>query len=157
MRFRHDLRFLLLLLLGLTLCPGCQRPSYDLAPVSGRITLNGQPLTDGHVVFQPITSEVTSKVSSPGPGSYGFCDGSGGFTLQTILGRPGAVIGAHRVFIRKITGGEKARPSSDDSAAADAGKELIPARYNDESVLRFDVPAEGTSTADFELTTVAAP
>ena len=63
---------------------------YRLAPVSGRVTLNGKPLAGAHVHFQPIGSRAQP---SPGPGSHGVTDAEGRFTLQVDARQPGAVVG----------------------------------------------------------------
>jgi len=124
------------------LAAGCgAKPAYDLAPVSGIVTLDGQPVPGASVGFQP-----QGKVTNPGPGSVAKCDTSGRYELKTIRNEPGAVIGPHAVRIhspKTISAGDSGPPQ----------RELFPIRYNLQTELTFTVPEDGTSTADFKLTT----
>lgn len=71
---------------------GCGQSGPKLVPVSGVVTLDGQPLSDAGILFQPIGG---------GPPASGTTDASGRFTLRT-QNRPGAVLGEHRVSITKF-------------------------------------------------------
>jgi hypothetical protein len=107
-------------------------------PVSGQVKLNGEPLGDAHVIFQPDSQE-----KHPGPPSFGKTDAQGRFVLRTADGHDGAVVGPHKVRI--------SLPVQATSASPDAppGNKL-PTRYSGESsVLKFTVPAGGTSEANF--------
>jgi hypothetical protein len=134
------------------LAVGCSGDNIKFVPVSGRVTKNGQPLANVRVVFQPIGSE------NPGPGSAGTTDADGRYTLtvssQQQSGK-GAVPGMHRVTIGTILPGEGALPTDPSVGSPDgaplAGKELIPPKYNQDSTLKFEVPAGGTDKADFDL------
>ena len=56
---------------------GCgSSASYELAPVSGVVTLNGKAVPDTQIIFQP---KGTADNPSPGPGSTAFCDDAGKF------------------------------------------------------------------------------
>lgn len=77
-----------LLMLG----AGCDRPP-TLIKVRGQVTLNGQPLRSGTVVFAPDEERGVH-----GPLSYAVLDEKGGFELTTDNG-PGAVAGWHRVTV----------------------------------------------------------
>jgi len=115
---------------------GCGGSGYKLVPVSGKVTLNGKPVPDAHVSFEP---------RAVGPGCYGKTDGEGRFTLQSVLDdKPGAVPGTHVV---RITTAREGNPSDD---AAETVGEVAPQRFLDGSE-SFDVPPEGTDRADFEL------
>src|SRR5690348_3214851 len=87
------MRARLLLGLGAVLALGCG-PRF--APVSGKVTLNGQPLAHASISFQPIAPE---GVTDPGPGSAGTTDEKGDYTLQATTGQKGALVGKHRVRI----------------------------------------------------------
>jgi hypothetical protein len=129
-----------LLVLGLAL--GCG--DYRLAPVSGRITLNGEPLADAYVTFQPIGDK---DHPNPGPGSVGKTDADGKYSLRTAGSQGnGAVIGKHRVTIRK------GRPTkSGVNEDYTLYQETLPARYNSKTELEFEVTG-ATDHADFDLT-----
>jgi hypothetical protein len=118
------------------------------APVSGKVTLNGQPLANAMVTFQPIAKEGSVEA---GPGSSGTTDAEGRFSLKMATGASGAVVGKHRVMISQIV--NKTDPS-DDARPKRGGPpqmEKLPARYNSESQETFDVPSGGTDKADFAL------
>ena len=126
---------------------GCAGKKY--APVSGRVTLNGQPLANATVNFQPIAGE--GKIEA-GPGSTAKTNEKGEFVLTVDTGEKGAVVGKHRVVISALNpvvgeGDERRR----------GGPELadkVPYRYSigQKDELRFEVPAAGTDKADFALT-----
>ena len=127
---------------------GCGDKGPPLAPVSGLVTLDRKPLAGGSVVFQPV-APTGSKIA--GKGSAAFCDAEGRFRLETTDGRSGAVVGDHRV---RIYGARKTAPvDSKIDGAETTALEVVPRKYNFETTLTFAVPREGTSTADFELTT----
>ncbi len=134
-------------LIGLTLLfVGCSsNPGYELAATSGTETLDGEPLAGAVVNFQPLTTG--DKVL--GPGSVGRADASGRFSLTTVDDKPGAWVGVHKVRIYSYS------PESPVESDVDAGpsQERVPDRYNYQSKLTFEVPAAGTSEANFELQT----
>jgi hypothetical protein len=124
------------------LCAGCGGGG-KLASVSGRVTLNGKPLENAAVMFQP----VAEKTQDPGPGSTGVTDADGRYTLSVVgSNRKGAVVGKHMV---RITMYEK------DDSADDRPKpksKRLPPRYNRQTTLEFTVPSGGSDKADFPLT-----
>jgi hypothetical protein len=131
------------LLVGLVLvAAGCGGPPYQLAPVSGKVTLNGKPLAKAWVHFAPMARPGNTD---PGPTSHGQTDARGCYTLHVRPDEPGAVVGKHRVFISLTQGGSQA----DAGARA---REEIPWRYNQETKLTHDVPPGGTTEANFVLT-----
>jgi hypothetical protein len=134
-------------LLGLLiLAPGCGGTRY--APVSGKVTLNGEPLANATVSFQPIAPE---KSLDAGPGSQGKTDANGMFTLTVRPDLKGAVVGKHRVRITALdpqVGEGDERPPRGGWPLADK----VPKQYNSETTLTFDVPAGGTDKANFDLT-----
>jgi hypothetical protein len=137
MTMRAVFLFPLLLLLS-----GCGGPN-KLARVSGRVTLNGQPLAKAAVVFQPV---ATGNSINPGPGSGGITDSNGRYTL-TLTGtkRNGAVVGQHKVIITM---------AQEDDSADDRPKpsKRLPSRYNRATKLEYEVLPGGTDSADFPLT-----
>jgi hypothetical protein len=125
---------------------GCGRAPYQVAPVSGRVTLNGQPLAKAHVHFAP----VGTRDHNPGPTSQGLTDAQGRFSLRLDNPpQPGAVVGRSRVF---ITAGGAATAGPQPDGGGKRTRERLPARYHRETVLEFEVPAGGTEKADFALT-----
>lgn len=121
---------------------GCGGP-YQFVPVSGKVTLNGQPLPDAWVNFQPIGT----KDKDPGPGSVGKTDAQGRYSLRVDPRQSGAVVGTHRVRIS--TKGDKAEEAPDGGGKVYPDK--VPRRYNDETTLKCEVPPGGKTDADYDL------
>jgi len=137
------MRPLSLLPLLLLLAAGCGGPD-KTAPVSGRVTLNGKPFAHAAVLFQPV---ATSGNNEPGPGSVGTTDTDGRYTLSIVgKGTKGAVIGKHKVQITRMV--EESDPADDRPKPF---KRPSPRRGRD-TQMEFDVPASGTDSANFSLT-----
>ena len=134
----------LLALVALCLSGCGSSEDYSLVPVSGTITLDGQPLAGASISFQRECGDATV-----GPGSAAVTDASGKYELKTAEAdsRSGAVVGMHVV---RITGVQEQRDASDDTPRPMA-KDPVPPRYRDPG-LTFDVPADGTDQANFDLT-----
>jgi hypothetical protein len=127
----------------LFLLPGCGGGP-KLVPVSGRVTLNEKPLANAYVTFAPMAGR---GANASGPGSVGKTDADGRYTLRVDPSQPGAVVGRHRVMITTL-GGEEAERSD---GGVKLPKDKVPRRYNMETELTCDVPAEGRSDANFDL------
>jgi hypothetical protein len=135
----------------LALALGCSSEK-KFVPVSGRVTMNNQPLADALVSFRPVVPEGTLEA----PESTGKTNENGEFSLKTVTGQDGAWVGKHvvRITLVKLIPGAQA-----DSDARIGGRrpnppveELVPARYNTNSKEEFDVPSGGTNQANFSLT-----
>lgn len=99
----------LLVVSGLLLVVGCGKSSeFPLAPVSGTVTQNGNPLAGVNVMFMPE--------SGKGAPSGGLTDASGKFSLQYNNGQSGAVLGQHRVVI-SVPGEEPPPPTGGEKPA----------------------------------------
>lgn len=124
---------------------GCQpKPVETLFPVTGHITLDGQPLGSGSLTLRSDGPDVNWQQPT------GMVEESGKYRVFTN-GREGAPPGRYRV-IAFVT--ENARL---EAGAARPGlpQSLIPARYNDprQTPLRLEVVAQPTANAyDLELT-----
>ena len=117
---------------------GCSSPSYELAPVSGVVTLDGKPLAGASVAFQP-----RGNSSEPRPTSVATTDDQGKYSLSVISSsREGAVVGDHLVWLSTSSGG-----AVDD--AGRGGVERVPLKY--QSGIKFSVPPGGTNRANFDL------
>jgi hypothetical protein len=116
----------------------------QLGTVSGRVTLDGQPLADARVNFQPA-----GDTRNPGIGSFGRTNANGEYSLTLIDEKAeGAIVGKHRVMIKAVP--EGAGDPADDKQRA--GVDRVPAEYNSKSTLTFDVKP-GHNTADWKLET----
>lgn len=111
-------------------CTGEAGPrKYD---VTGTVTLNGQPLAEGSVRFQPTV---------PGGRPEGASIEEGRFTLQ-------AAEGAYQVVISASRPVESKRPMKDMGPSY---VEAIPARYNTATTLSADVKPAGPNVFTFAL------
>lgn len=102
----------------------------EIAPVSGTVTLDGQPLAGVSVVFE----------SDRGVLSFGNTDDEGRYTVSYIRSARGAGLGRNVVRISTPTMG----PSSP------LRKDKIPSIYNTASTLTVDV-VKGRNVFDFTL------
>lgn len=129
---------------GLLLAAGCGgKPG--LVPVSGRVTMEGKPVREVIVNFQPIGD-------TPGTGALGSTDSDGRFTLTDSRGKAGTYVGAYKViFYPALPAGIKEGSPADVVGAA-FGKTL-PGIYLDVNLtpLEATVPPGG-GTIDILLT-----
>jgi hypothetical protein len=123
-----DLRTCSLWAVLVLLIDGCGSSGPELAPVSGRVALDGQPLAGAEIVFQPDDRK---------PPSYGFTDESGRYELGYVRGKKGALVGWHTVRI---------------ASERSNGPKSLPARYNVQSKIRREVESDRENVFDFELT-----
>ncbi|WDI44419.1 hypothetical protein [Bremerella sp. P1] len=77
-------------LLATVLLVGCSESGPALEGVTGTITKNGVPFVGAQLEFYP---------EGPGAASYGKSDEQGNFKLRYSTGKPGAVIGNHKVTV----------------------------------------------------------
>lgn len=122
---------------------GCSPGGYRAAPISGNVTLDGAPLADATVLFEPVGT------TNPGPPATAVTDAGGDFTLAIGEDKPGAVVGKNRVRIstRRI----ESDPTTDTTKELAA--ERVPERYNSKTDLEFEVPSGGSDSVEFKLTT----
>ncbi len=118
------LGFLAVGVLAWTGCGAGDRP--DLGRVGGVVTLDGRPLAEAFVHFDPGTVR----------GSTGVTDANGKYELTYIRDTKGAAIGEHTVRITKRT---------------ETAPETLPARYHAQTTLKAAVKG-GRNEFNFELT-----
>lgn len=129
--------FVVLLMTG---CGGSDAP--ELGSVSGLVTLDGKPLADAQIRFQPTSGRSSEAVT----------DENGNYTLRYTAEENGALPGEHQVFITTATEG-KAMPAegNDEGEWVEGREELLPEKYHAKSELKETVTA-GNNTINFELT-----
>jgi len=140
------MRARLLLGCALVLALGCA--GKKVVPVSGTVKMNGKPLAGATVNFQPIATQGSPDA---GVGSTGKTDAEGHYTLETSTGLKGAVVGKHRVMISVLS----QKVGDSDERPPRGGwpiENKVPDRYNNNTTLEKDVPAEGSDKMDFDLT-----
>ena len=107
---------------------GCHRTGPDLAPVSGRVTLDGKPAESTKVMFYPEGAESPSLART---------DKDGRYMLRYKRGVEGGTIGWNTVRLETVT-------------EVTHGQQLVPERFITGSDLRREVKS-GKNTFDFEL------
>jgi hypothetical protein len=102
--------------LCLAVSAGCGGSAADDLPelglVTGVVTLDGQPLSEAMITFEPTTG---------GSFSSGTTDETGTYELLFNADHNGAVIGTHKVTIIKHDG--------------EAGPNIVPMKYNERTTL----------------------
>lgn len=113
---------------------GCGVERGDLAPVRGTVTLNGDPVTHGHVFAKPASGRT----------AVGRIQPDGSFVLGTHTDADGAQIGEHTLTLA---------PPRSDEGAPPPGAVVPPTKYTSPrtSGLRLLVPVEGLTDHRIEL------
>lgn len=104
-----------------------------LAKVAGAVSLDGKPLDQATVMFQPTTG---------GRPSFGQTDENGRYTLTYALDKPGVIPGPCTVSITSLV---------EDDAGLVVRKEFLPKRYHSDSELTAEV-VEKENEFNFDLT-----
>jgi hypothetical protein len=107
---------------------GCDKSGPNIAPVSGRVTLNGQPLVNADITFQPEGAGSPSSARTREDGSY---------ELGYKRGVAGAPVGKH--IVRIVVSSEVVR-----------NPPKISAKFNTNSDLRAEVKS-GKNNFDFDV------
>lgn len=137
-----SLRFSVLVVLAAALsgCGGGDK--LDLAPVSGKVTVDGAPLAGVNVQFQPQAANSDGLA----PTSFGVTDAEGHYSLEvTTTGESGALVGSHQVTF------SLPEVAADSDAGEGEGGQQTNGNINDARA--FDVPGGGSDSANFDLTT----
>jgi hypothetical protein len=151
LRFTRLITLLVLVIsVGFVGCSGGDDDNLPRQPISGTVTLGGQPLAQGRIQFEPASPEAktpaggeikdgTFKIprdQGPTPGDYRVMITSSGATASGVDTSPGA----------EPPPGSKAKmPQIGPSP------ELIPKQYNSKTTLTAKVDAGKTNTFDFPL------
>jgi hypothetical protein len=131
----------------LVLLGGCAEPSLQLIPVTGVVTLDGDPVQGVALVFQ---------YQGAGPPARGVTDEVGWFQLTTRQSNDGVVAGLHTVTILGFRHPVASRGGDEDADPNQPrdGTWFIPRRYafGDTSNLEADVSSTN-SHFEFQLAT----
>ncbi|NLX95633.1 MAG: hypothetical protein GXY83_05605 [Rhodopirellula sp.] len=118
--------------IALSGCGGERSPSGD---VTGTVTLNGQPLSAGEIIFFKEIGVPAAKAK---------LEPSGAFRLDT-----GIPVGDYRVAIQPPA---EAPPTTESAANADATPAALPPKYLSETTSELTATVkEGANTFAFEL------
>lgn len=88
---------------------GCNQSQYEMAKVTGVVTLDGKPFVWGSVSFAPVTTSSSENAGKP---AFGMLDSEGRFELSTYSERDGAVVGQHRVTVFCVEDGANGKAPS---------------------------------------------
>jgi hypothetical protein len=103
--------------------------------VSGAVTLDGQPVEDGAILFVPVDGTTSTAGGQIKGGRYSVRVPPG--SMKVSISAP------------KVVGKKKIYPTP-NSPEMPITVEALPARYNERTELRLDVHA-GANRKDFEL------
>lgn len=127
-------------LLGVAGCGG----GPETAPVTGIVTLDGDPLPGAAITFSPESTE--------GSTSHGMTDAQGKYSLMFTRDKSGAMIGKHNVLIEIGDAGGGSSESCDPCPPPDAGpRPKLPQKYRQPGALTAEV-VSGKNEIDFPLT-----
>jgi hypothetical protein len=131
-------------LIGLALLStalGCGKGTSNHGDVSGEVTLDGQPLAIGAIIFTPI--EGAKGTVTGGDIKNGRYE---------LTGPAGPAIGWNRVQIRgmKKTGKMVQKPYSPKGEMTEEMVSIVPLQYNSDSKLKFEIKP-GKNTANFPI------
>ena len=114
-------------------CSGGPDDQPELGTVHGKVTLDGKPLSEASVTFQPENGRPSTAVT----------DAEGNYEL-TYINQQGAAVGKHTVRI------SKSEVKRDGQGEIISAKERLPAQYNKHSSLTKQVNA-GKNSIDLPL------
>lgn len=113
---------------------GCGSAEDPTVPVSGNVTLDGQPLPSGRITFLP----------SDGKGAVAGAEvATGKYEARVTPGPKQVTVTAQR----EAAAGKKPV----DPHAGPSQQQYLPARYNTKTELKTDVSVEGSDAIDFPL------
>jgi hypothetical protein len=151
----------------LALVTGCGGDGLGTVPVTGTVTLDGQPVEGATVTFTPASETAGTDRSA-----VGLTDASGKYSLNATGGGEGAVPGTYSVTITKVEGHEAEAPAASQEEAmkkmqeqaAQGGsaalmpkptvmKHLLPEKYSAPGTSGFKAEVKsGSNVFDFPLT-----
>ena len=132
---------LLSLSLLLTGCGGSDGP--PTYRVSGKVTLDGQPITKGQITFKDAAGQSKSMAADIQNGTYSFLSTAGQKKIEITSLRK--VEGKQHKF-----GGNPGDPIGPNNPA-DIYEEAVPAIYNTKTTLEHEVKSSGTNQFNFDL------
>lgn len=114
-----------------------------VAPASGRVLYNGQPVPYGNVMFQPAQGQPAGAAIQP----------DGTFQMSTFAEYDGAIVGPHKVTVACYTSQRPSEKSKKAVGETTLGESLLPSHFAffDQSGLTAEVPVEGTDALEFQL------
>ncbi|QDU73189.1 hypothetical protein Pan97_01560 [Bremerella volcania] len=128
----------LCLLLTISQLVGCGGSGNPIGTVNGKVTLNGEPVSEAYVMFEPVEG---------GRSSFGITDTDGNYQLTYMAENDGALVGEHTVRITTQRGAKR----DDRGQITQPGvKEKFPPEYNTESTQQVTVES-GRNEINFDV------
>ncbi|MBI3462449.1 MAG: carboxypeptidase regulatory-like domain-containing protein [Planctomycetes bacterium] len=123
---------------------GCNRDPLGRYAISGSVTVDGAPLANGNISFQPTESQPTSSGAVVSDGKF------------SIPRDSGLVAGEYRVVVNAAVPGSEGKAIPVDAQPGDPpppARELIPPDWNVSSQHIIEVMPEGPFEFPFEIAT----
>lgn len=130
-------RIVLLSILAFVSLAGCGPSGPARYPISGEVTLDGQPLSEGLILFYPADNKLDADTAPIANGKFSLT----------------ATSGAKRVEIEATKPSDKEEPSAIDGKPVRQRISLIPSRYKRNQLLKAEVIAGSNPPLRFDLTT----
>ena len=130
--------FCFLIVASVGLFIGCGPSGPETYTASGEVTFDGEPVTEGEIIF---------RAADGASGSWEARIENGSYKLETTPGAKRVEITARR----KVEG----TATADSGEPALSFQAYIPDKYNKKSELTANVTADGTNEFDFPLTSVS--
>ncbi|QDT25923.1 hypothetical protein Pan153_26280 [Gimesia panareensis] len=108
-------------------------------PVTGKVTVDGEPLAEGNVIFRDAEGKAASGAGKIEQGTFSF---------ETVAGKKAVVITANREIPGKTVAG-----GAPDEPPVPAVEQYLPAEYNEKTTLEAEVSEAGPNEFTFELKT----
>jgi hypothetical protein len=133
---RSAIRGFALMLLGVVLA-GCGAGGPEIAYVTGKVTMDGKPLPNATVVFVPENGRPAGATTNE----------EGEYVLNFAQGRKGAIPGESVIRIMTFRDADQ----DENGQSIPGAPETVPAEYNTESTLTFNVEPGKNNVANFDL------
>lgn len=108
-------------------------------PVTGKVTVDGEPLAEGNIIFRDAEGKAASGAGKIEQGAFSF---------ETVAGKKAVVITANREIPGKTVAG-----GAPDEPPVPAVEQYLPAEYNEKTTLEAEVSEAGPNEFTFELKT----
>ncbi|QDU48860.1 hypothetical protein [Gimesia panareensis] len=108
-------------------------------PVTGKVTVDGEPLAEGNIIFRDAEGKAASGAGKIEQGAFSF---------ETVAGKKAVVITANREIPGKTVAG-----GAPDEPPVPAVEQYLPEEYNEKTTLEAEVSEAGPNEFTFELKT----
>jgi hypothetical protein len=116
---------------------GCGAGGPEIAYVTGKVTMDGKPLPNATVVFVPENGRPAGATTNE----------EGEYVLNFAQGRKGAIPGESVIRIMTFRDADQ----DENGQTIPGSPETVPAQYNTESTLTFNVEPGKENVANFDL------